>query len=73
MDTWNEVMDGLLEEGGVWVNLGPLNWRKEAGRAWHGLELEIPSGYGHGFWGNRTFWGLNILSHFYVTMNTTII
>ena len=25
-------MDGLLEEGGVWVNLGPLNWRKEAGR-----------------------------------------
>jgi len=24
------VMDGLLEEGGVWVNLGPLNWRKEA-------------------------------------------
>jgi len=23
-------MDGLLEEGGVWVNLGPLNWRKEA-------------------------------------------
>ena len=25
-----EVMNGLLEEGGVWVNLGPLNWRKEA-------------------------------------------
>jgi len=25
-----EVMDGLLEEGGVWVNVGPLNWRKEA-------------------------------------------
>mmetsp|Transcript_21219 Transcript_21219/g.35366 ORF Transcript_21219/g.35366 Transcript_21219/m.35366 type:complete len:402 (-) Transcript_21219:94-1299(-) len=24
------VMNGLLEEGGVWVNLGPLNWRKEA-------------------------------------------
>ena len=24
-------MDGLLEEGGVWVNLGPLNWRKEVG------------------------------------------
>ncbi|CAJ1360155.1 unnamed protein product [Effrenium voratum] len=24
------VMDGLLQEGGVWVNLGPLNWRKEA-------------------------------------------
>lgn len=23
-------MDGLLEVGGVWVNLGPLNWRKEA-------------------------------------------
>lgn len=25
-----EVMDGLLAEGGVWVNVGPLNWRKEA-------------------------------------------
>ena len=25
-------MDGLLDVGGVWVNLGPLNWRKEAGR-----------------------------------------
>eukprot|EP00913_Durusdinium_trenchii_P001358 g1255.t1 len=24
------VMDGLLDVGGVWVNLGPLNWRKEA-------------------------------------------
>jgi len=24
------VMDGLLEEGGVWINVGPLNWRKEA-------------------------------------------
>eukprot|EP00932_Pfiesteria_piscicida_P008342 SRR837773.18727.p1 GENE.SRR837773.18727~~SRR837773.18727.p1 ORF type:complete len:384 (+),score=7.53 SRR837773.18727:71-1153(+) len=25
-----EVMDGLLEDGGIWVNAGPLNWRKEA-------------------------------------------
>ncbi|CAE7293538.1 CARNMT1 [Symbiodinium natans] len=25
-----QVMDGLLNEGGVWVNIGPLNWRKEA-------------------------------------------
>lgn len=25
-----EVLDGLLVEGGVWVNIGPLNWRKEA-------------------------------------------
>jgi len=24
------VLDSLLEEGGVWVNVGPLNWRKEA-------------------------------------------
>lgn len=24
------VMDGLLDEGGVWINIGPLNWRKEA-------------------------------------------
>jgi len=24
------VLDGLLEEGGVWINIGPLNWRKEA-------------------------------------------
>eukprot|EP00927_Polykrikos_kofoidii_P074705 TRINITY_DN70731_c0_g1_i1.p1 TRINITY_DN70731_c0_g1~~TRINITY_DN70731_c0_g1_i1.p1 ORF type:complete len:396 (-),score=46.51 TRINITY_DN70731_c0_g1_i1:95-1282(-) len=24
-----KVMDSLLEEGGVWVNVGPLNWRKE--------------------------------------------
>lgn len=24
------VMDGLLAEGGIWVNIGPLNWRKEA-------------------------------------------
>lgn len=24
------VMDNLLVEGGVWVNVGPLNWRKEA-------------------------------------------
>ena len=23
-------MDGLLGEGGVWVNIGPLNWKKEA-------------------------------------------
>ena len=25
-----EVMDGLLGEGGIWINVGPLNWRKEA-------------------------------------------
>jgi carnosine N-methyltransferase len=25
-----KVMDGLLAEGGIWVNIGPLNWRKEA-------------------------------------------
>lgn len=25
-----QVLDGLLEVGGVWVNIGPLNWRKEA-------------------------------------------
>ncbi|CAE7698222.1 unnamed protein product [Symbiodinium sp. CCMP2592] len=25
-----QVMDGLLREGGVWVNIGPLNWKKEA-------------------------------------------
>lgn len=25
-----KVMDGLLGPGGVWVNIGPLNWRKEA-------------------------------------------
>lgn len=25
-----QVMDGLLGEGGVWVNIGPLNWKKEA-------------------------------------------
>eukprot|EP00930_Biecheleria_cincta_P024632 TRINITY_DN17614_c0_g1_i4.p1 TRINITY_DN17614_c0_g1~~TRINITY_DN17614_c0_g1_i4.p1 ORF type:complete len:415 (-),score=66.43 TRINITY_DN17614_c0_g1_i4:19-1095(-) len=24
------VMDALLGEGGVWINIGPLNWRKEA-------------------------------------------
>merc|ERR1712151_66960 len=24
------TMDGLLGEGGIWVNVGPLNWRKEA-------------------------------------------
>eukprot|EP00928_Gymnodinium_smaydae_P049249 TRINITY_DN33049_c0_g1_i1.p1 TRINITY_DN33049_c0_g1~~TRINITY_DN33049_c0_g1_i1.p1 ORF type:complete len:417 (-),score=47.07 TRINITY_DN33049_c0_g1_i1:57-1136(-) len=24
------ILDGLLNEGGVWVNIGPLNWRKEA-------------------------------------------
>jgi len=24
------VLDSLLNEGGVWVNVGPLNWRKEA-------------------------------------------
>jgi len=24
------VLDSLLGEGGVWVNVGPLNWRKEA-------------------------------------------
>lgn len=24
------VLDSLLEEGGVWLNVGPLNWRKEA-------------------------------------------
>lgn len=24
------VLNGLLAEGGVWVNVGPLNWRKEA-------------------------------------------
>jgi len=24
------VLDNLLVEGGVWVNVGPLNWRKEA-------------------------------------------
>ncbi|CAE8676471.1 unnamed protein product, partial [Polarella glacialis] len=24
------VLDNLLEVGGVWVNIGPLNWRKEA-------------------------------------------
>jgi len=24
-----DVMDGLLDEGGVWINVGPLNWRKE--------------------------------------------
>lgn len=24
-----QVMDGLLAEGGVWLNIGPLNWRKE--------------------------------------------
>jgi len=25
-----KVMDGLLAKGGIWVNVGPLNWRKEA-------------------------------------------
>merc|ERR1712060_69159 len=25
-----ETMDSLLNKGGVWVNIGPLNWRKEA-------------------------------------------
>lgn len=24
------ALDGLLGEGGVWVNVGPLNWKKEA-------------------------------------------
>lgn len=72
MDVWNEVMDGLLEEGGVWVNLGPLNWRKEARAAWNGLELD-PIGYGHVLWGKHPFWVLNILNHFYMTMNTTTI
>lgn len=24
------VLDDLLAEGGIWVNIGPLNWRKEA-------------------------------------------
>jgi len=24
------VLDSLLEEGGIWLNVGPLNWRKEA-------------------------------------------
>jgi len=25
-----QVLDDLLEEGGLWINVGPLNWRKEA-------------------------------------------
>jgi carnosine N-methyltransferase len=25
-----DTLDGLLAEGGVWLNVGPLNWRKEA-------------------------------------------
>eukprot|EP00438_Fugacium_kawagutii_P019649 Skav232822 [mRNA] locus=scaffold614:678394:681230:- [translate_table: standard] len=35
------VMDGLLEEGGVWVNLGPLNWRKEARAEWLGIRFQL--------------------------------
>eukprot|EP00450_Noctiluca_scintillans_P027469 CAMPEP_0194536352 /NCGR_PEP_ID=MMETSP0253-20130528/75252_1 /TAXON_ID=2966 /ORGANISM="Noctiluca scintillans" /LENGTH=340 /DNA_ID=CAMNT_0039382265 /DNA_START=41 /DNA_END=1060 /DNA_ORIENTATION=+ len=26
-----DTMDGLLGEGGVWINIGPLNWKKDAG------------------------------------------
>lgn len=36
-------MDGLLEEGGVWVNLGPLNWRKEVGSTTDHFSSETPS------------------------------
>merc|ERR1712113_408367 len=25
-----ELLDSLLVDGGVWINVGPLNWRKEA-------------------------------------------
>jgi SAM-dependent methyltransferase len=25
-----DVLDGLLDEGGIWLNVGPLNWKKDA-------------------------------------------
>lgn len=46
------IMDGILAEGGVWVNVGPLNWRKEARlklsmaeiiRIWQGLGYDFVS------------------------------
>lgn len=45
-----QVMDGLLAEGGVWVNVGPLNWRKEARLklCWDEV-VEIWEGLGYDF------------------------
>lgn len=45
-------MDGLLDEGGVWVNIGPLNWQKttrlmlcweEVVEIWEGLGYQFVS------------------------------
>jgi len=44
------VLDSLLDEGGVWINVGPLNWRKEARMKLNWDEvLAIWKGHGYTF------------------------